>query len=68
VIVGSIILVGLPEVLREFGEFRLLMYGALLVVMMLAKPEGFVPSEVRKRELHAHEEMVAAGGTGGGAD
>lgn len=57
VIVGALVLVGLPELLREFAEFRLLIYGALLVVMMLVKPEGFWPSEVRKRELHADEEL-----------
>ncbi len=57
VVVGALILVGLPELLREFAEHRLLMYGALLIVMMLARPEGFWPSETIKRELHAHEEL-----------
>ena len=57
VVVGALILVGLPELLREFAEHRLLMYGALLIGMMLAKPEGFWPSETIKRELHAHEEF-----------
>lgn len=57
VVVGAFILVGLPELLREFAEFRLLMYGALLVVMMLAKPEGFIPSAIRQRELHADKEI-----------
>ncbi len=47
VVVGSLVLVGMPELLREFAEFRLLIYGALLVVMMLVKPEGLWPSEVR---------------------
>ena len=69
VVVGALILVGLPELLREFAEYRLLMYGALLVVMMLARPEGFVPSAIKKRELTTFEgeidqpepEMGAAG-------
>ncbi len=56
VVVGALILVGLPELLREFAEYRMLMYGVLLIVMMLAKPEGFWPSQVRKRELHSYEE------------
>lgn len=61
VIVGAFILVGMPEVLREFAEYRLLMYGALLVTMMLVKPEGFWPAEVRRRELHVEgNEGVAA--------
>ena len=57
VVVGALALVGLPELLREFAEFRLLMYGTILIVMMLAKPEGFWPSAVRKRELHVHDDM-----------
>lgn len=60
VVVGALILVGLPELLREFAEYRLLMYGALLVVMMLAKPEGFWPSAVRQRELQADQEVLQA--------
>lgn len=56
VVVGALILVGLPELLREFAEFRLLMYGLLLIVMMLLKPEGFWPSAVRRRELHSEED------------
>jgi branched-chain amino acid transport system permease protein len=65
VVVGALVLMGLPELLREFAEYRMLMYGALLVVMMLARPEGFVPSAVMKRELHAHEDdnIESAGAT-----
>lgn len=55
VVVGALLLVGLPELLREFAEYRMLMYGALLIIMMLVRPEGFWPSEVRKRELYADE-------------
>jgi branched-chain amino acid transport system permease protein len=53
VIVGALILVGLPEMLREFADYRLLMYGILLIVMMLVKPEGFVPEARRAQELQA---------------
>jgi branched-chain amino acid transport system permease protein len=53
VVVGALILVGLPEMLREFEEYRLLMYGILLIVMMLVKPEGFVPETRIKREMEA---------------
>ncbi|HEY58479.1 MAG TPA: leucine/isoleucine/valine transporter permease subunit [Anaerolineae bacterium] len=52
VVVGSLLLVGLPELLREFAEYRLLMYGIALISMMLLKPEGFWPEPVRRRELH----------------
>jgi len=52
VLVGAIALVGLPELLREFAEYRLLVYGAALVAMMLFRPEGLWPEAVRRRELH----------------
>jgi branched-chain amino acid transport system permease protein len=52
VIVGAAALVGLPELLREFAEYRLLVYGAALVAMMLLRPEGLWPEAVHRRELH----------------
>lgn len=55
-ILGAFFLIGLPELLREFSEFRLLVYGAILVAMMLYKPEGLLPEERRKLELHEGEE------------
>ncbi len=64
VIVGAFFIMGLPELLREFAEYRMLMYGALLIVMMIARPEGLWPSETRKRELRAADEIVAVGGGG----
>jgi branched-chain amino acid transport system permease protein len=55
VVVGAIALIGLPEAFREFSEYRFLFYGAALIVMMLAKPEGLWPSSIVKRELHVDE-------------
>jgi branched-chain amino acid transport system permease protein len=55
VVVGAIALVGIPELLREFGDFRYLLFGLALVVMMLTRPEGLWPSAARRRELHEEE-------------
>ena len=52
VLVGAFALVGLPELLREFAEYRLLVYGAALVAMMLLRPEGLWPEALHRRELH----------------
>jgi branched-chain amino acid transport system permease protein len=57
VFVGSLFLVGLPDLLREFAEFRYWVYGVVLVVMMLMMPEGLWPEERRKLELHSEEEI-----------
>jgi branched-chain amino acid transport system permease protein len=59
VALGSIALIGLPELLREFGEYRYLFYGAVLIIMMRLRPEGLWPSEARRRELHSGDETVA---------
>ena len=58
VIVGAFALVGIPELLREFAEFRLLLYGIALILMMLVRPEGLWPSEVRRREIQGDEETA----------
>ena len=60
VMVGAVALVGLPELLREFGEYRYLFYGAALVVTMRLRPEGLWPSPLRRRELHSDDETIAA--------
>ncbi len=57
VFVGALVLIGLPDLLREFAEFRYLVYGALLVAMMLSKPEGLWPEARRRLELHEEEEL-----------
>jgi branched-chain amino acid transport system permease protein len=58
VAIGSIALIGLPELLREFGEYRYLFYGAVLIVMMRLRPEGLWPSEARRRELHSSDKTI----------
>jgi branched-chain amino acid transport system permease protein len=51
VIAGALVLKGLPEVLRELQDYRVLVFGALLVVMMLWRPAGLIPSSRRKMEV-----------------
>ena len=49
VLIGSIIVVGLPEVLRTLQQSRFLIFAALLVVIMLFRPQGLWP-QVRTRQ------------------
>jgi branched-chain amino acid transport system permease protein len=56
VIIGAFALVGSPDLLREFAEFRYLAYGALLITMMLVRPEGLWPEARRQLELHEAEQ------------
>ena len=66
VMVGSLVLIGIlggprqPGLLQEFQSYKLLIYGALLVFMMLKRPEGLVPSARRSRELHQDEYLQDA--------
>lgn len=60
VVVGAAALIGLPELLREFGEYRFLFYGLVIVVMMRLKAEGLWPSAARRREKMLEEESRAA--------
>jgi branched-chain amino acid transport system permease protein len=74
VIFGGVLLALLPEVLRHsvvplqqalFGRtlvdpesLRMLLFGIALIVMMLYRPAGMLPSRVRRRELGGDETAV----------
>ena len=47
VVIGAFILILLPEYLRVFSEYRMLVFGAVLVLMMVFRPGGIV-SDVRR--------------------
>lgn len=55
VTVGALVLIALPNLLREFSEYQFLFYGVLLIGMMLLRPEGLIPSKRRAQELHTEE-------------
>ncbi|MFZ5562651.1 MAG: ABC transporter permease subunit [Thermodesulfobacteriota bacterium] len=47
VILGALFLVLLPEYLRAFSEYRMLLFGLILVVMMIFRPGGILPEARR---------------------
>ncbi len=47
VILGALVLILLPEYLRAFSDYRMLVFGAVLVIMMVFRPQGIV-SNVRR--------------------
>jgi branched-chain amino acid transport system permease protein len=51
VITGALIITLLPEYLRAFSEYRMLIFGAILVIMMVFKPEGIIPAIRQKYEF-----------------
>ena len=51
VVVGAAALIGAPEVLRDLGEYRYLIYGLVIIAVMRLKPEGLSPKVIRHREI-----------------
>ena len=63
VVVGALVLIGLPGLLREFEEYRLLIYGAALVAIMILRPAG--PGAERPAQPGAPGRGTCAGQVGG---
>ena len=47
VILGAFVLILLPEYLRAFADYRMLVFGAVLVLMMVFRPQGFIANTRR---------------------
>lgn len=61
VILGALILILLPEYLRAFSEYRMCLFGAMLVVMMVFRPGGIISNvrrtyEFKGLEAHSRQE------------
>ena len=61
VALGAFLLGYLPERFRDFAEWRFLVFGLALVLVMLLRPQGLIPSRRRARELKDRQEEVPAG-------
>ncbi|MBN3468985.1 high-affinity branched-chain amino acid ABC transporter permease LivM [Pseudomonas savastanoi pv. phaseolicola] len=51
VILAAIVMILLPELMREFSDYRILMFGALMVLMMIWRPQGFLPMQRPEMKL-----------------
>lgn len=51
VILAAIIMTILPELAREFNEYRMLLFGLMMVLMMIWRPEGLLPMKRPHMEL-----------------
>jgi len=47
VVLGALILTALPEVLREYAQYRFTIFGLGLTFMVLVRPQGLLPSRAR---------------------
>lgn len=51
VILAAIIMTLLPEFARQFDEYRMLLFGLLMVLMMIWRPQGLIPMQRPHLEL-----------------
>lgn len=56
VVVGAFVLILLPEYLRAFSDLRMLIFGAIMVVMMVFRPQGIVGRPRRTYRFQQVEE------------
>ncbi|MGQ0837792.1 branched-chain amino acid ABC transporter permease [Actinokineospora sp.] len=50
-VLGAALLLVLPEKLRDFADYRLMLFGLALVLIMRFRPQGLVPDRHRRAEL-----------------
>ena len=55
IIIGALLLILLPEYLRAFSDYRMLLFGLIMVIMMIFRPQGIVTGVRRTYEFHTEE-------------
>ena len=55
IIIGALLLILLPEYLRAFSDYRMLLFGIIMVIMMIFRPQGIVEGVRKTYEFHAEE-------------
>jgi len=63
VIVGAVVLILLPEYLRAFSDYRMLLFGAAMVLMMVFRPGGLIQSV---RQAYVYKAAAEPGAPSGG--
>lgn len=51
VILGAIMLTIVDEKLRDFADYRMLMYSVILLIILLTRPQGLLPKRIRQYHL-----------------
>lgn len=60
-VVGALVVAGLPEALRFLQQWRMVIFALLLVAMMLVRPQGLWPAPRLRRDPFAELEEEEAG-------
>ena len=51
VILAAVALTVIPEIAREFSQYRMIIFGLVMVLMMIWRPQGLIPAQRPKMEL-----------------
>jgi branched-chain amino acid transport system permease protein len=60
VLLGAILIIGLPEIFQELQQYRLLIFGIALVVMMIFRPQGILPPKPHRYPVEKLDESEVA--------
>ncbi len=58
VMLAAIAITALPELAREFDEYRMLAFGLVMVLMMIWRPQGLIPAARPRLEMPEHSEVA----------
>lgn len=51
VLLGTFVMVGLPEIFRDFSDARMLVFGFAMMIMMVVRPQGLLPPAMRQYRI-----------------
>lgn len=51
VLLGTFLIVGLPEIFRDFASARMLVFGLAMMIMMVVRPQGLLPPAARTYDV-----------------
>ena len=68
VICGAMILILLPEYLRAFAEYRMIVFGATMVLFMVFRPQGLIRDRRKPHTFRKPDDATASGGVAKAVD
>ena len=58
IVIGALVLILLPEYLRAFSDYRMLLFGIIMVIMMVFRPQGIVTGVRKTYEFHTEDDKI----------
>ena len=55
VLLGTFLIVALPEMFRDFASARMLVFGLAMMIMMVVRPQGLLPPSPRRYDVRTRD-------------